>query len=123
MTGRRNYFMIGAEFLEGQAVTNEETFKCDFCGEVVNSPRIRDLYRHILERHPNVVLNGTHCRYCQKMIPLGLSASHMSVEHNIKSAGAVDAAEMRHDYAVLQMIKEKRIPIVEPKRQFPTVEP
>jgi hypothetical protein len=41
-------------------------------------------------------------------------------EHNIKSPGETESLnDLRSDYMVLQMLREKGIGVVEPKRRFP----
>lgn len=96
------------------------SMKCEFCGEVIPGEKIRELYRHIVEKHPDAIVNGNHCHLCQRMIPFGLSAGHLLFEHNIKASGESEtAAELRLDYQMLQKLREKKIGIVEPKRRFP----
>jgi hypothetical protein len=114
------FYHYSLDFPEGVTLSEQSTLKCEFCGETILSGRFRELYRHILEKHPDAVINGTHCHLCQKMIPYGLSSGHRLFEHNIKSPGEGDSLDdLRQDYLVLQKLKERKIGIVEPKRRFP----
>ena len=101
-------------------MSNQASLKCESCGETILNGKFRELYRHIIERHPDAIINGTHCHLCQKLIPIGLSSGHLLFEHNIKSPGETESLnDLRSDYQVLQMLREKRIGVVEPKRRFP----
>ena len=101
-------------------MTNTDSLKCENCGEVILSGKLRELYRHVIEHHPDAVINGTHCHLCQKLIPFGLTSGHLLFEHNIKSPTETESLDdLRRDYLVLQMLREKRIGMVEPKRRFP----
>ena len=101
-------------------MSTQNNLKCESCGEVILSGKLRDLYRHIIEHHPDAIINGAHCHLCQKMIPIGLSTGHLTFEHNIKSPSETESLnDLRADYLVLQLLREHRIGIVEPKRRFP----
>jgi hypothetical protein len=101
-------------------VNIQDALKCESCGATILSGKLRELYRHIIERHPDAIVNGTHCHLCQKLIPNGLSSGHLLFEHNIKSQNEAESLnDLRSDYLVLQMLREKRIAVVEPKRRFP----
>lgn len=101
-------------------MNNRDTLKCESCGQVILSGKFCELYRHIAERHPDAIINGTHCHLCQKMIPFGLTPAHRLFEHNIKASGeAENLNDLRNDFLVLQLLREKKIGIVEPKRRFP----
>ena len=101
-------------------MNNTDSLKCENCGEVILSGKFRELYRHIVEHHPDAVINGTHCHLCQKLIPFGLTSGHLLFEHNIKSPTETESLDdLRRDFLVLQMLREKRIGVVEAKRRFP----
>jgi len=87
------------------------------CGQIISSRKMRDFYVHILECHPDAVIIGVPCRFCQKLIPFGLAACHQFMEHDLKPPFGGDfRKEMGNDYKVLARIGESKLKIVEPKR-------